>query len=463
MRSIGSRLLLTYTLTMTVALGALCAVAYLRAKEKLAYDLDHTIADKAALLNQSIHHPELAVHDWTERHLRLDHQQLFVQLFDASGKLIDKRGHLPSPIPITDYARDTAARLQNAGALETLRDASGTPYRVATFAKIYPAGVWAYAQAGIAADTAERRAREMLNWLIGGSLAILSVSVLAARFMIRQWLKSLSAATSTARKIGARNLEQQRLPVVEEDAELAELAKAFNALLDQLESAHATQQRFVADASHELRTPLTVLRGEIDVALRRDRDASDYQDVLQSAREEIEGLSRLVDNLLSLAHADAGEVVASRRQVNLEPLLDDVIDRLASFADAQRVSLHTEGLEPAVVVGDSHGLHRVFLNLVENGLRYTPAGESVTLRMKQDALNVTVEIEDTGPGIARNHLPRLFERFYRVDKSRSREFGGAGLGLSIVQTLVRAHGGDIRVESEIGRGTTFRVTLPKSN
>jgi len=462
MRSIGARLLFTFALTISVALGILCAIAYLRTKEKLAFDLDHAIADKAALLNQSIHHPELAIHDWTERHLRLDHQRLFVQLFDADGRLVEKRGHLAKPIPITDYARDTSSRLQNAGAIETLTDSSGAPYRIATFAKVYPAGVWAYAQAGVAADTIERRAREILNWLLGGSLAILLVSTFTARFLIRQWLKSMSAATATARQIGAQDIGKQRLPVVDDDAELADLARAFNDLLDRLETAHTTQQRFVADASHELRTPLTVVRGEIDVALRRDREGADYREVLQSAREEIEGLSRLVDNLLSLAHADAGETVASRRQVNLEPLLDDVMDKLTPFARERNVELQTNGIEPAVVVGDSFGLHRVFLNLVENGLRYTPSGESVMVRMKQDAMRVTIEVEDTGPGIARDHLPRLFERFYRVDKSRSREFGGAGLGLSIVQTLVRAHGGEINVSSELGQGTTFTVTLPKA-
>lgn len=462
MKSIGSRLSMTFALSVAAALGIFCAFAHLRIREKLAYDLDHSIADKAALLNQSIHHPDLAIHEWTERYLRLDHQRLFVQLFDTEGRFIEKRGHLENPIPITDYARDTAGRLQNTGAIETLADGAGNQYRVATFAKIYPSGVWGYSQAGVSLDSVERRAREILVWLLAASVAVLIVSSLIARFLIGQWLKSLTAATATARQIGAQNLAKQRLPVVENDAELAELARAFNELLDKLEASHSTQQRFVADASHELRTPLTVVRGEIDVALRRDRPIEEYQEVLRSSKEEIEGLSRLVDNLLALAHADAGEVIASRREVNLEPLLADVVEKLTPFAEEQKVQLATESLESAAVNGDSYGLHRVFLNLIENGLRYTPAGETVTVRMKNDAMNVTIEIEDTGPGIARDHLPRLFERFYRVDKSRSREFGGAGLGLSIVQTLIQAHGGSIRVESELGKGTKFIVTLPKT-
>jgi heavy metal sensor kinase len=248
--------------------------------------------------------------------------------------------------------------------------------------------------------------------------------------------------------------------VPKDEDEIARLARAFNELLDRLESAHGTQQRFLADASHELRTPLTVLRGEIEVALRRERPADEYREVLESSREEIERLARLTENLLSLARSDAGEGLVTREAVDLAALCVGVREAMSGMAEQKRMKLTVEASEAVFVNGDAGALERVCLNLVENAIRYSPAGENVTLQVVNENGEAVLSVSDTGPGIGAEHLPHLFERFYRVDKARSREQGGAGLGLAIVEALVKAHGGSVSVSGVVGQGTTFTIRLP---
>jgi len=200
----------------------------------------------------------------------------------------------------------------------------------------------------------------------------------------------------------------------------------------------------------------------MDVALRRPRSHEEYTDVLQSSREEIERLSRLADNLLTLARADAGEALARREPVDVADVAADVCRKLAPLSEQRKVPLVCDAPEAAMVSGDAVALERVIFNLAENALRYTPPGEGATVRVTASDGEVVVEVADRGSGISAEHLAHLFERFYRVDKARSREFGGAGLGLSIVRTFAEAHGGRVEVRSEVGRGSTFTVRLPRS-
>lgn len=264
--------------------------------------------------------------------------------------------------------------------------------------------------------------------LVVGSLLGLTATIVLVRLLIKHWLRSLSAATTSAQALSTDNLGRQRLFVPDDNAEIARLARAFNELLDRLEAAHATQQRFIADASHELRTPLTILKGEIEVALRRDRTAAEFREVLQRNREEIERLIRLAENLLTLARADAGEVLAAREPVDVGALCEEVCARLQPLARARDVTLNVETTVSRPVPADPVALDRVVFNLVENAVRFTPAGERVCVRSESDDAGVRIVVSDTGAGIAQEHLPRLFDRFYRVDAARTRSLGGAGPG-----------------------------------
>ena len=319
-----------------------------------------------------------------------------------------------------------------------------------------------YAQAALPLSALDDRGHRLLGWLVGVGAIMLIAGAITAALLSRLWLRSVSTLEEAARGLSNSELGKRRLFVPSEDEELAALATSFNHLLDRLESAHTTQQRFTADVSHELRTPLTVLRGEIEVALRKPRTAEDYREVLVSNKEEIERLSRLTENMLALAHVDVGDAITQRELVNVSELCTGVAARLHTLANERQITLQQEEAttEPLSVSGDRVALERVVLNLVENALRYSPAGEHVTVRVAKTPPWIEIQVSDTGGGIAPEHLPHLFERFYRVDKARSRSHGGSGLGLSIVKALVEAHGGSVSVESAVGRGSTFTVRLP---
>jgi signal transduction histidine kinase len=198
----------------------------------------------------------------------------------------------------------------------------------------------------------------------------------------------------------------------------------------------------------------------MDVALRRERSAPDYRETLQSCREEIERLSRLTENLLALARADAGQTPAGREPVDLGMVCREICEQLVPMAMEHKLSLEVNATETVQTRGDPVALGQIVFNLVANAIQHTPPGERVQVAARSHGAEAEVTVTDTGPGIPAEHLPHLFERFYRVDRTRSRTFGGAGLGLAIVKMLTENHGGRIEVQSLMGQGTTFTVHLP---
>jgi heavy metal sensor kinase len=244
--------------------------------------------------------------------------------------------------------------------------------------------------------------------------------------------------------------------------ELGRLATTINDLLARLESSFSEQQRFIADASHELRTPLAVLRGETEVALAKRRTADEYQQSLSLIQEEAEQLSRIVEDLFILARQplDAPARLMKER-VSLNATVKDCARAAHVLAARKGVTLTTESNSPSIDLnGDKELITRMILNLLDNAVKYTPAGGRISLALTRQNGNAKIVVRDTGIGIAEADRQRVFDRFYRVDKARSRALGGAGLGLSIVRWIVEVHGGDIHVDSAPGRGSTFTVDLP---
>jgi signal transduction histidine kinase len=244
--------------------------------------------------------------------------------------------------------------------------------------------------------------------------------------------------------------------------EVARLGHAFDTMVGRLVAALEAQRRFVADASHELRTPLAAMRVELDVSLRHRHRTDAERQVLQSVREDVDRMSRTVDNLITLARADEGRLDLRGEEVDLDQALDEAARPLRALAEAKRVRLRTVG-EPARTHGDEQRLQHALTNLIENAIKFTPPGGEVTLSSWQRGDEVGVTVSDTGPGIPVQARPHVFDRFYRVDRSRSRESGGSGLGLAICREIATAHGGRVWVESEEGKGSAFSLALPAEN
>ncbi len=231
-------------------------------------------------------------------------------------------------------------------------------------------------------------------------------------------------------------------------------------MIRRLHESFARVRQFSADASHELRTPLTVVRGEIELALRTKKSPDEYRRVMESTLEEVLRLTSIIDNLLTLAKADQEKVHAELTEVELHHLVDELYEDSTILAGSKNITLTLRSNTPITMVGDKGRLRQLFLNLVDNAVKYTPSGGSVTLALERQGNEAVFEVSDTGIGIPQTELGKIFDRFYRVDKARSRELGGTGLGLSIAKWIVELHRGSITVTSELQKGSTFTVHLP---
>jgi signal transduction histidine kinase len=236
-------------------------------------------------------------------------------------------------------------------------------------------------------------------------------------------------------------------------------------MLNRLQSAFDRERRFTADAAHELRTPLTALKGRMGVTLSQPRQAAEYGESLQEMEHQVDRLIRLSSDLLFIARLDQGQVKRRQDPIGLDDLLAAVVEQLRPLAEAKAISLPEPDTRGLTVPGDMDLMIRLFLNLLDNAIKFTPPGGRVWVEALRFGEQVTIAIRDTGPGIPAEHQAHLFERFYRVggDRSRTDGQGGAGLGLAIAHEIARAQGGSLTVESTIGEGTTFFVKLPLSS
>ena len=291
-----------------------------------------------------------------------------------------------------------------------------------------------------------------------GGLAFALAAVLGGSWLSAQALRPVARSVATARRLNPEDLTA-RLPRTEARDELDELAATINDLLDRLADYHAQAARFTADASHELRGPLAALRAAIDVALQKGRTLDEYREVLATLGEQCDRLTVLVNGLLLLARADAGQVELKREPLDLTSIADEVAEMYAPLAEERGLSLRLETNAPVSVVGDVSRLRQLATNLVDNAVKFTEAGGSIVLRVDEFGEFARLTVIDDGVGIPPDQLPHVFERFHQADPARSSQ--GFGLGLSICRAIALAHGGSIVADSSPRRGASFTVLLPR--
>jgi heavy metal sensor kinase len=295
---------------------------------------------------------------------------------------------------------------------------------------------------------------------LGLPIALLLVGV-TGYFVALRALRPLDSMARRAKRISAEHLNE-RLVLENPDDELGHLGSAFNETLARLEHSFEQLKQFTADASHELRTPLTAMRSVGEVALQNGGDTRYHHDVIGSMLEEVNRLTHLVDNLLILARADSGRLPLQRSEVKLLELATESALLLEVLAEEKKQSVEIEGDKSLTVVGDPLILRQALVAIIHNAVKYSPPQGSIRVRVGTGNGDAWVEIHDSGPGIPPEHRARVFERFYRVDKARTRDEGGSGLGLSIADWGVRAHGGQIELECYEQLGCTFRIRLPRN-
>jgi heavy metal sensor kinase len=299
----------------------------------------------------------------------------------------------------------------------------------------------------------------LLFTLALGLPMVVALAISGGYLLMRRALAPVDEIRRSAERITSRNLSE-RLPVARTGDELERLSLSLNRMIERLEEAFQHISRFTADASHELRTPLTILRGELEAIATQPQLAPEARELIGSVLEETERLVKIVEHLLAISRLDAGEARMELARFDLADLAAVTTEQMRLLAEDKQITLGCDAARPVEVEGDRARLKQVLVNLLDNAIKYTPAGGAVQVSISAANGHAVLEVADNGLGIPARALPHVFERFYRVDKARSRQMGGAGLGLSISKSICAAHGGQIRAESVEGRGSRFRVELP---
>jgi two-component system OmpR family sensor kinase len=378
---------------------------------------------------------------------------VYVQILSPDGRVLRSSRNLPGgSLPGAESAlADTRAGRQR---LETVSVAGSERLRLLTVPVERPDRSLTVVRVGQSLHHVDAVLRGLLRVLGGVGAVILLGAIAATWILVGRALSPLERIAATAERIATTGDVNVQVSATQ-SGEVGRLGRSFNRMVERLRRLIELQRQLLADTSHELRNPLTVIRTDLDL-LKESLDQDTRQEVAAEAEEVARRMSRLVDDLLLLARHEATSP-AELLSVNLEALAREAVDRFRQLAPEHTIDLETE---PVAVRGDPDRLRQLVANLLDNAVRYTPPGGRVGVEVARDGAQACIAVEDTGVGIEPEHLPKIFDRFYRVDPARSRATGGTGLGLAIVKHVAETHGGHVRAESEPGRGTRFTVTLP---
>jgi heavy metal sensor kinase len=454
------RLTIWYAAVLTAIILVLAGFLVWRLRADLVHGLDTSLDVRAQQTAVALEDPEDTHEELDLEVFRLSSRLAppagaVTQVVSTDGELVASIGDgLDAPLVDADLARDAPGGERVLRATASA-DGSGD-YRIHVAPLTRTDNVLVVANAMAPVDETTRRLLVLLA--IALPVAI-GASVALGYVLARRALAPIDRMTKDAAAIGADDASA-RLDLPPTDDEVGRLGRTLNGMLERLHGAITEQKRFTADASHELRTPLAVMQSEIDVALRSSETSPEARRVLTSMREEVVRMTRLVESLLVLMRADEGRLELAAGEVDIGDVARIVRNRLEPAAREKGTTITVEA-EPLVVWGDSDRLDQLLTNLVDNAVKYSPDGGEVRVVVRSDDGSAVVEVSDTGPGIPAADIEHVFDRFYRVDKSRTRTAGGAGLGLAICRSIVEAHHGRIDVSSVEGRGAVFTVRLPR--
>ena len=456
MKPLSIRLKLTawYIAILLACLSIFSVAAFFAMKKGIETSVDENLEGQVAgieeLMGRVLNEEPTRLRDELREHAELREQADFSQVCDEGSHWVYRSRLMAShDVPVPASASYSAYNLV----------AGGLPLRV--MVREMNAGGDRYRIQVAAPMDDFYDAMDRFKWVV---LLLSPLALILATgggyWLSRRALAPVDQITRAAQEINSNNLAK-RLDVPRSGDELQRLSQTLNSMLERLEASFNRVTQFTADASHELRTPLALMRTTTEVSLRTSQTVSDYREAQQEVLSELEKTSSLVEKLMLLARADAGVETLQHISVNLAECLRDACKDGKVLADAKHLTF-AEDIDSSelLVEGDSHALHRLFLILIDNAVKYTPSGGSITVALRHSDHSAVAEFRDTGIGISATDLPNIFERFYRADRARSREFGGVGLGLSIARWVAEAHRGSIEVQSTPSTGSVFRIRLP---
>ena len=462
-RTLAFRLTAAYSLAGLLLVILATASLYIVLRAELERSTELFLADKLHVLRSMLSerpkdkdalHEEIELESAARRY-----QQFYIRLLDEHGVAIMTTPGMAEQLDLAELASQTRGR---SGRSISMAGRHGQPFRVTSAAVAVgtPATDRDMVQIAIDVSQEEELLARYRLWFWGILLTTSVLFPVVGYRIARHGIRPVEEIAATARRITSTNL-RERIESEGYPLELALLAGTFNEMLERLEESFERISRFTADIAHDLRTPVNNIRGEAEVALARARTVDEYRDVLESSLEEAVRLSELIGDLLFLARAESPLTEWQRENVNIGELLTTVRDYYEASATEAGVSLVVNDVaEPLSAELDRSLMLRAVSNLVSNAIAHTPPGGTVTMAAAIENAVIRIEVSDTGAGIPVEALPRVFDRFLRVDPSRSQTSGGTGLGLAIVQSILTLHGGSAEIASQLGRGTRVRLRMP---
>ena len=463
-KSIRSRLTAWYVTLLAIILILFSVLLNYFLAKRLHESVDNSLTVSATVVATSAtmrlsNSPLPGLNQLFEQFMNQGNLNKFYRIYDGSGNVGSRSKNISAsqfPLSQTAYAE----ALEGRNSYETFKVGAQQPIRVITMPILLEGKLINLVQVGTSLEAVQETLRNLKIFLFTAVPSVLILAALFARFMARRALKPISRIIDTAREIGQGQELSKRIPVLKIKDELGQLALTFNEMMNRLENSFAQMRQFSSDASHELRTPLTVLKGQNELVLSKQRKLEEYQEVISSNLEEINYMSKVLEDLFVLSKSDENQVNLDCKPVDLRALVEEVCKHAEVLAEEKNMKIVIAFLEPTEVKGDEVRLRQMVWNVLQNGIKYTQRGGELKISLQNEDEFVLLSIQDTGIGIPEEDLPLIFNRFYRVDKARTRDEGGSGLGLSICKQIAEAHKGKIEVESKLGVGTRFKIRLP---
>jgi len=463
LNTLRARVTTWYVGLLATALVAFGAALYFGLKGYLRASLEHSMSSEAnAIAADFVSFEEAKGVQWmageiTEAYAP-EQSGRFIRITRQDGKVLYESGDTRDPYIATSQISHPPVQQAEESFREEAQDGGN---RLLIFSQSYSAasGTKFLIETGASLSQIDRVLSSLRRILLLVTPLILLAAIFGGHLLMTRPLRPLIELTEQAERIGTQKLGE-RLSVIPTGDEMERLSIALNRMISRLEDALSHNRRFSADVSHELRTPLTILKGELEQVVQAPQLPESMRDSVGSSLEEIDRMTKIVENLLTIARLDSGTDAMVRQTVDLSLLAQWTIDQMHLLADEKQITMYNNHAAPVLILADSGRIKQVLVNLLDNAIKYTPPNGDIYVSVAAVQHKAVLEISDTGIGIPSESLPNVFDRFYRSDKARSRESGGTGLGLSIVQAICNAHGGTVRIQSEEGRGTTVRVELP---
>ena len=456
------RLTLWYGTVLALVLIVFSVVLYAITARNLRDTVDESLEDTATtavrLLETNGFLPLIDEEVLLSQFPELTRIDKFFQIFSPSGTITIRSPNIKEhEVPLSRTALDAA--FAGKSIYESAKYPKEPPLRLISMPIMYRGNLLYIVQVGTSMESVGETLHRFLILVLVAIPIALSVSLAGGWFLAGRALRPVDRITLAAQRIAAGDLSQ-RLSIPVAYDEIGRLAATFNNMIGRLDASFRQIRQFTSDASHELRTPLTVMKGETDLVLRKSRPLEDYKAVLESNLEEIDRMTRIVDELLFLSRADMGEVKVESMPVVLQSLVEDVHRQAKLLGQERHVEVVLGTITPVIVQGDDLRLRELLLNLVENAMKYSNPGGKVEISLLRDGQEARLSITDHGIGIAPADQKKIFQRFFRTDVARAHTKKGTGLGLAICAWIADLHKGRVEVKSDLGQGSTFTVVLP---